>query len=66
MRAFTQKATKRRNTLFNQAIIILQFKHEGFIQYSGKYTREIENTEDKERIKEKRRSKARYLRNHEK
>jgi len=41
-------------------------KLEGFFQYSGKYTREIENTEDKERIKEKRRVITGILRNHEK
>ncbi len=41
-------------------------KYEGFLQYPGKYTREIENTGDKGRIKEKRRLKAGFYKGHEK
>ena len=41
-------------------------KYEGFLQYPGKYASKEENTEDKERIKEKRRLKAGNLRDPEK
>ena len=41
-------------------------KFEGFLQCSGRYASKEENTGDKERIKEKRRLKAGYFRNHEK
>ena len=41
-------------------------KYEGFLQYPGKYTSKEENTEDKERIKEKKRLKAGFYKGHEK